>query len=163
MEDQDHEEARKIPTFGRRKVTPRVCVADSKQHIREFLGEALEELGFITCECAQASDIDEVIDNHLPDIVVLGLSAGGVAAGEMLKALAAKAFEGKVLLFGPRNSRVVEAVREMGDELGIAMLPPLVTPFGPEALRTSVARMPAGRSAAKSARRCSRSHARGLA
>ena len=39
-------------TFGRRKVTPRVCVADSKKHLRTFLTEVLEDLGFVTCECA---------------------------------------------------------------------------------------------------------------
>jgi EAL domain-containing protein (putative c-di-GMP-specific phosphodiesterase class I) len=39
----------------------------------------------------------------------------------MLNALAAKAFDGKVLLLGPRDSRVVEAVCEMGAELGVAM------------------------------------------
>ena len=40
-----------IATFGRRKIAPRACVADSKPHIRNFFQEALEELGFITCEC----------------------------------------------------------------------------------------------------------------
>src|SRR5713101_7796507 len=139
MGNQRPEEAIKVATFGRRKVAPRVCVADSKQHIRRFLGEALEELGFITCECMQANDLDAVLYNHLPDLIVLGLSAGGVAAGEMLNALAAKAFDGKVLLLGPRDSRVVEAIHEMGEELGVAMLPPLATPFGSEGLRASVA------------------------
>jgi EAL domain-containing protein (putative c-di-GMP-specific phosphodiesterase class I) len=138
MNHQPIEEAAKLATFGRRKVTPRVCVADSKRHIRTFLREALEELGFITCECMQAGDLDAVLDNQLPDLVVLGLSAGGVAAGEMLKALAAKAFDGKVLLLGPGGSRVVEALSEMGDELGVALLPPLATPFGIEGLRASV-------------------------
>jgi EAL domain-containing protein (putative c-di-GMP-specific phosphodiesterase class I) len=133
------EESAKVAKFGRRRIAPRVCVADSKQHIRTFLREALEEFGFITCECVQASDFDAVLETHLPDLVVLGLSAGGVAAGEMLRALAAKAFDGKVLILGPRDSRVVEAVHEMGDQLGIAMLPPLATPFGSEGLRASVA------------------------
>ena len=138
MSSRNIEEIGKLATFGRRKVAPRVCIADSKQHIRTFLSEALEELGFITCECAQVGEIDAVLDSHLPDLVVLGLSAGGAAAGQMLKGLATKAFDGKVLLLGPRKSRVVEAVRRLGDELGVAMLPPLATPFGTEALRASV-------------------------
>jgi len=138
MSNRNIEETGKLATFGRRKVAPRVCIADSKQHIRTFLGEALGELGFITCECAQVGEIDAVLDSHLPDLVVLGLSAGGVAAGQMLKGLAAKAFDGKVLLFGPRDSRVVEAVRRLGEEFGLAMLPPLATPFGAEGLRASI-------------------------
>jgi EAL domain-containing protein (putative c-di-GMP-specific phosphodiesterase class I)/CheY-like chemotaxis protein len=139
MNQQRIGQSAKLGTFGRRRVAPRACVADSKQHIRTFLKEALEELGFITCECAQVADLDEVLDTHLPDLVVLGLSSGGVAAGELLNALAAKPFDGKVLLLGPHDSRVVEAVCEMGVELGVAMLPPLATPFGSEGLRDSVA------------------------
>ena len=47
MENQSLKETTGSPTFGRRKVRPRVCVIDGKQAIRKFLGEALEELGFI--------------------------------------------------------------------------------------------------------------------
>src|SRR6266852_1636030 len=138
MGSQRTEEAAKLATFGRRKVTPRVCVADSKQHIRTFLGEALEELGFITCGCMQVGDLGALVDAQLPDLVVLGLSGGGIEAGEILKVLANKEFQGKVLLLGPRDSYVVEAVRELGNELGIAMLPMLATPFSIEGLRDSV-------------------------
>lgn len=54
--------------FGRRKVTPRVCIADSKQHIRTFLSEALEELGFIAGECRQVADLRAFYDkvDHIP-------------------------------------------------------------------------------------------------
>jgi EAL domain-containing protein (putative c-di-GMP-specific phosphodiesterase class I) len=138
MSNRAIEEADKVVQFGRRRIAPRVCVADSKQHIRAFLRETLEELGLITCECAQVGDLDAVLDLRIPDLVVLGMSAGGVAAGEMLKGLAAKAFDGKVLLLGPRDSRVVDAVCKLGEDLGIAMLPPLATPFGVEGLRARV-------------------------
>lgn len=139
MENQGPEEAVKSTTFGRRKVVPCVCVADGKRHIREFVGEALEELGFITCECAQVGELSAVLDTRLPDVVVVGLSAGGIEAAALLKALAARAFDGNVLLLGPRNSSVVEGLRTLGEQLGIAMLPTLATPFGMEGLRNSVA------------------------
>jgi hypothetical protein len=44
------------PMFGRRGVVPSVCIVDAKQHIRAFLGTALEEFGFIVCECPQTDD-----------------------------------------------------------------------------------------------------------
>jgi hypothetical protein len=44
------------PTCGRRGVVPSVCIVDAKQHIRAFLGTALEEFGFIVCECPQTDD-----------------------------------------------------------------------------------------------------------
>ena len=43
-------------TFGRRKVSPRACVADSKKHLRAFLADVLEDLGFVTSECAKADE-----------------------------------------------------------------------------------------------------------
>ena len=127
IENQKPQEAGARIAFGRRKVVPRVCVADRKQHIRRFIGEALEELGFITCECAQVGELGAVLDAHLPDLVVLGLSAGGIEARQMLKTLAAKEFDGMILLLGPSDSPAVAAARELGEELGLAMLPMLST------------------------------------
>ena len=57
----------------------------------------------------------------------------------MLEALVARAFDGKVLLLGPRDSSMVRAVQELGERLGIAMMPTLATPFDSGGLRNSVA------------------------
>jgi EAL domain-containing protein (putative c-di-GMP-specific phosphodiesterase class I)/CheY-like chemotaxis protein len=133
------EQVRTPTTFGRRKVRPRVCVADAKQHIRMFLREALEELGFVACECAQIGELEGVLTQHLPDLLLVGFSDGGTTAGAMLEMLAAQNFDGKVLLIGPRDSLMVAAVKEHGEGLGIAMLPTLATPFSTERLRDSLA------------------------
>ncbi len=138
MDKHGSEETSKLAIFGRRKVMPGVCIADVKQHVRTFLSEAFEEFGFVTCECAQASELAAMLKKEVPDLVVIGLSAGGVEAGEILKRLAAREFDGKVLLLGPRDSLVVAAVRELGEQLGVAMLPALPTPFRHEDLRDSV-------------------------
>jgi EAL domain-containing protein (putative c-di-GMP-specific phosphodiesterase class I) len=126
-------------TFGRRKVVPRACIADAKQHVRTFLGEALEEMGFITCECAQPSELAAVLNAELPDLVVIGLSTFRVEAGEMLETLAANGFAGKVLLVGPRDSLVLAATRDLGEKLGLAMLSALATPYGDRELGDRVA------------------------
>ena len=140
MGNQQPEETIKVATFGRRKVAPRVCIADGKPHIRKFLGEALEELGFITCECTQVGELSAALDGQImPDLVVVGFSAGGMEAATTLEALAARAFDGKVLLVGPRDSLMLAAVQELGVQLGIAMLPTLATPFDSRALGNSVA------------------------
>jgi EAL domain-containing protein (putative c-di-GMP-specific phosphodiesterase class I) len=125
--------------FGRRKVRPRVCIAEGKKHIRTFLGEALEELGFVSCECGHVTELGTVLDAHRPDLVVLGLSRGGIEAGEMLKKLAAGKFEGKVLLLGPPACPAMAAIEELAEKLGIATLPKLDMPFGEVGLRDSVA------------------------
>jgi EAL domain-containing protein (putative c-di-GMP-specific phosphodiesterase class I) len=139
MDNSPPEEAIKFATFGRRKVAPRVCIADGKRHIRKFLGEALEELGFITRECTQVGELSAVLDGQAPDLVIVGLSPGGIDAAGMLEALAARSFDGKVLLLGPRDSLMLAAVQELGEQRGIAMLPTLATPFDSRSLGNSVA------------------------
>jgi EAL domain-containing protein (putative c-di-GMP-specific phosphodiesterase class I)/CheY-like chemotaxis protein len=139
MENQGPEKATNVVTFGKRKIRPRVCVVDGKEHIRTFLVETLEELGFIPCECAHVTELGTMLDAQVPDLVLLGLSAGGIEAVEILKTLAAKTFDGKLLLLGPRACPQVAAIQELGEKLGIAMLPTLRTPFGDGDLRDSVA------------------------
>jgi EAL domain-containing protein (putative c-di-GMP-specific phosphodiesterase class I) len=139
MKHQSREEVANAIAFGRRKVRPRVCVADAKTHIRTFLVEALEELGFVTCGCSHLAELSAVLEAQRPDLVVLGLSAGGLEAGEMLKLLAAKTFDGKVLLLGPAACPAMTAIQELAGTMEIAMLPKLDTPFSEMGLRNAVA------------------------
>jgi EAL domain-containing protein (putative c-di-GMP-specific phosphodiesterase class I)/CheY-like chemotaxis protein len=125
--------------FGHRKVMPRACVTDSKKHLRTFLSEALEDLGFITSECGGASEIAGVLDAQQPDLFVLGVSFDGTEVGNILEILVRKDFSGKVLVIGPPDAIMVKAVRQIGEEYGIAMLPALQTPFSAGTLRASVA------------------------
>lgn len=133
------EASTRLAAFGLRKVTPRVCIADSKKHLRIFLADILEDLGFITCECAKADEIAAILDEQSPDLIVLGLSFDGIEAGKILEILAEKAFAGSVLAIGPRESIMVRAVRQLGEEYGIAMLPPLLPPFSADMLRAGIA------------------------
>ena len=96
MTKQQPEEALKLPTFGQRKMASRVCVVDGKPHVRKFLCETLEEIGFITCDCAHVAALDVALDEPLGvDLIVVG-SANGVQAATVVEALAAKAFGGMV-------------------------------------------------------------------
>jgi EAL domain-containing protein (putative c-di-GMP-specific phosphodiesterase class I) len=139
MDNQETAE-RSAPAVGaRRKIMPRVCVADAKQSIRTFIIEALEELGFATVECARAADLEAMLASNRPDLIVLGSSAGGIEACEMVELLAARKYSGTVLPVGPRLSPMLSAVRGLGEKLGLAMLPLLPTPFGEGDVRDCVA------------------------
>ena len=128
-----------LATFGRRKVIPRVCIAEGKKHLRTFLAEILEDLGFVTSECAKADELGEILAAQVPDIIVLGVSVDGIEAGKILEILVRREFGGKVLAIGARESIIVKAVRQVGEEYGLAMLPPLTPPFATETLRERVA------------------------
>jgi EAL domain-containing protein (putative c-di-GMP-specific phosphodiesterase class I)/CheY-like chemotaxis protein len=126
-------------TFGLRKAVPRACVVDSKQHLRTFLSEALEELGFVVHRCASVEQLSTTLDTLYPDLVIFGLSAGGVEATQALELTAASNFDGQILLLGAVASPMVTAVRTFGSRLGLSMLPILKTPFGDRDLRHAVA------------------------
>src|ERR1700757_3349315 len=86
MTKQQPQEVSTLPTFGQRKVASRACIVDGKPHVRRFLRETLEEIGFITCECAQAAALDAVLDAPLGvDLVVVG-SANGAQAAAVVEA-----------------------------------------------------------------------------
>ena len=139
MTKHQSEEGLKLPTFGQRKMASRVCVVDGKPHVRKFLCEALEEIGFITRECDRVAVLEAVLDEPLGvDLIVVG-AANGVQAATVIEALAAKEFGGKVLLLGPRISSGMGAVQRLGTERGLDMLQPLATPFDSASLHERVA------------------------
>jgi EAL domain-containing protein (putative c-di-GMP-specific phosphodiesterase class I) len=138
MKIQDPGPEPKRPIFGRRKIVPRVVVVGSKLHNRTFLVEVLDELGFISSQCANPGELRAALDTA-PDLVVLGMPGDGIEISKILVILAENNFGGWVLTIGPRDSVLVAAVRQLGRELGLAMLPTLPTPFGAEALRKCVA------------------------
>jgi DNA-binding response OmpR family regulator len=78
MERQSTAKAFQAARFGRRKVAPRACVVDNKPHIRKFLVEALSELGFVTCGCTEAGELNAALDEYAPDLFVVGLSPEGI-------------------------------------------------------------------------------------
>ena len=135
------EEAVRSSGFGRRKVTPRACVADRKKHLCTFLADALEDIGFIAGECAGAGEIEDALDDQRPDLLVLGVSVDGVEIDRIFATLARRGFAGKVLVIGQSESIKFKAVRQIGNEHGIDMLPPLQTPFDANSLRASVANL----------------------
>lgn len=127
------------PSFGQRKVAARACVADGKPHIRNFLCDALDELGFIACEHDGSASLQSLLSERRPDLIILGLSAGGLIAIELLEQLVSLQFAGHVLIFGQTASPMVTAVLNHGEQRGLAMLPLLPTPFSDKDLRNRVA------------------------
>ena len=123
MEQINFSEHSRTAHFGHRKLTPRACVVDSKKHLRLFLSDALEDLGFVTCECGQAGDLAGVLQSEQPDLIVLSVCVDGINVGEILEAIVRKNFGGKVLVIGQPDSIMVKAVRQIGEEYNIAMLP----------------------------------------
>jgi EAL domain-containing protein (putative c-di-GMP-specific phosphodiesterase class I) len=126
-----------IVQFGRRRAPPRVCVIDHKPYVRSFLAGMLEELGFVACECS-AADLKKVMNEFVPDLVVLGPFNGKYEVGLLLESLRYIGYSGRVMLFGGRNSPALFEAQELAERVGLAVLPPLGTPFRDDTLRENV-------------------------
>jgi EAL domain-containing protein (putative c-di-GMP-specific phosphodiesterase class I) len=113
-------------TFGFRPVPPRACVIDDKPHVRSFIAEAVSDLGFVTHEHA-APELATALADVTPDLIVAGPLGGGGELPALLRKLAG--FRGKVMLFGGRSASSLIEAHEIGEQLGLTMLPPLGTPF----------------------------------
>jgi DNA-binding NtrC family response regulator len=122
-----------------RRDAPLVCVTDGQHHVRQFLREALSEFDFTIYECIEPGELNDALDAQPPDLLVLGMTAGGIAAGDVLRVLAAKDFECKALPFAQRDSAVLAPLQDLAEQIGIALLPPLLMPFSKERLRESIA------------------------
>jgi DNA-binding response OmpR family regulator len=89
-------EATLVP-FGSQRIRPCACLADTKPHIRKFLAQTFEELGFASFDCGRAEELAAILDTQAPDLVVIGY---GIEAITTLNALAEKAYDGEVVSAG---------------------------------------------------------------
>lgn len=126
-----------VVPFGRRQGPPRALVLDHKPHVRSFFAGMLEELGFATRDCS-AAQLRALLDEFSPGLIVLGPLNGKLEVGLLLQALRYAGFGGRVMLFGGRNSAELIEMQEVGEQAGLAMLPPLGTPFRDSTLRENV-------------------------
>ncbi len=115
--------------FGRQRLAPHVCIVDGKPHIRKFLAQTLEELGFVARECGRAPEVNTELKSRDLDLIVIGLLTPESDIGRVLHVLAMSGYRGKVMLFGARASMALLGLHDLGERIGLDMLPPLRTPF----------------------------------
>jgi EAL domain-containing protein (putative c-di-GMP-specific phosphodiesterase class I) len=127
-----------IIPFGRRPIPPRACIVENKTHVRTFLAEMLDEVGFIARE-ALPGDIRITLRDFRPDLIVLGPLNGGPEVRAVMQTLRANGYGGRLMLFGGRSSAALIRNFEFGEAASLAMLPPLGTPFRDRDLATNLA------------------------
>jgi EAL domain-containing protein (putative c-di-GMP-specific phosphodiesterase class I) len=141
MQYRGTEDATRLAALAAQSGEPRICIADTRRSIRAFIAASVDELGIATFECAGVTDLDPILATSRPDLVVIGSSVGGIEACRMVELLAARHFTGKVLVLGQRASPMVSAIRALGEQLGLAMLPLLPTPFSDDDVRHCIAKL----------------------
>lgn len=122
-------------------MAPHACIVTEGPHLRAFLAETLAELGFVTHPCSHGPDAAAVAEAMAVDLLVIPVPPDGLAAAATLRTLAARRIEATVLLVGPRNGLSLAATQQLADELGLAVLAQLGTPFRTEELAERVAHL----------------------
>jgi EAL domain-containing protein (putative c-di-GMP-specific phosphodiesterase class I) len=117
-----------VVSFTQRNVPLRVCIVENKSHIRAFLAEIFEGLGFAPYGCT-AAELDGLLPDLAPDLVLFGLLSGRDELKGRLIRLNAVNYGGNVMLFGGRGSLDLIESQEFGEGIGLRMLPFLGTPF----------------------------------
>jgi hypothetical protein len=138
-DDHSEQHGAEIIQFGRRPIPPRACVVENRTHVRMFLTDMLDELGFIARE-ADTADIRTVLREFRPDLIVLGPLGTGLEVQALLRTLQAQTYGGTVMLFGGRSSEALISSHEFGEQAGLTMLPPLGTPFRARELNANLDR-----------------------
>ncbi len=138
MMNRSGQEQRNTVQFGKRHIAPRACVVDVKPHIRTFLADALEELGFVARPCGRLPEVATSLADFNPDLIVLGQLAPESEVTKTLHLLLASRFKGRVMLFGGRAQSSLLALHELAEQIGLAMLPPLATPYRDSDLRENL-------------------------
>jgi EAL domain-containing protein (putative c-di-GMP-specific phosphodiesterase class I) len=138
-DDHSEQHGAEIIQFGRRPIPPRACVVENRTHVRMFLTDMLDELGFIARE-ADTTDIRTVLREFRPDLIVLGPLGTGLEVQALLRTLQAQTYGGTVMLFGGRSSEALISSHEFGEQAGLTMLPPLGTPFRARELNANLDR-----------------------
>jgi EAL domain-containing protein (putative c-di-GMP-specific phosphodiesterase class I) len=127
--EEGHTEIGRRVGFGRRRVAPRVRVFDRKPYVRTFLAETFEDLGFIAESWAEPDEILPALNSVEPDLVVIVVPDDHGDVEDVLELLATARFRGRIMLMGSRRMPAVARAQRLGEQLGLAMLQPLGTPF----------------------------------
>ena len=125
--------------FGRRGVSRVAYIVDDECFTRALLSELVIELGYLTREFGQASDLAAALEVQDPDLIILDLALGDSDAIEVLERLRSLSFAGRVMLISGHDAVMLTHVQRIGEQSGLAMLPFLHKPFGIEALRATLA------------------------
>ena len=121
-----------LATREERSPAPRAWVVD-KPHVQKFLRSALKELGFAADILDESQDIDPFLDDP-PELIIIGPSFK-THAFDFFEKLSVRSATTNILLIGPSESRTLTGLAQVGNELGLTILPILVTPFHERTLR----------------------------
>jgi EAL domain-containing protein (putative c-di-GMP-specific phosphodiesterase class I)/ActR/RegA family two-component response regulator len=115
---------------------PVAFVVDDEAQVRAFVSNALASAGFKPMQLSSSEEVEQMLADTIPQLIVLDLSLGDSDAIEVLRALDRIRFQGDVLLISGHDELTLEEVHQIGVRRGLSMAEPLRKPFRLEQLRS---------------------------
>jgi EAL domain-containing protein (putative c-di-GMP-specific phosphodiesterase class I)/CheY-like chemotaxis protein len=104
-------------------------VIDDELTIRQFISLILQGSGVDTMEFADGTAFRKARSARAPDLIFLNVNLDAQDAVQSVEALGKARYGGVVQLMSSRGSAVLENVKQVGEQLGMNMLPVLKKPF----------------------------------
>lgn len=109
---------------------PALClVCDGASSIRHFLSLIMQGAGVDAKEFANGAAMRHAIGEKTVDLVIIDVPMDVSDPVETINALAQSGFKGAVQLISDRGTAAMEQVRQVGERVGIRMLPALKKPL----------------------------------
>ena len=108
---------------------PTLLVIDDEPTLAKLIVHAARTCGYVATLTTHADDFKRHHDVTTPDVIALDLGMPSVDGVELLRWLAASGSRATVQVISGFDSRVLETVLRLGEELGLRMAPPLEKPI----------------------------------
>jgi EAL domain-containing protein (putative c-di-GMP-specific phosphodiesterase class I)/CheY-like chemotaxis protein len=122
---------------------PLAYILDDEPQVRAIVSKILVALGFEPQAFAAPALLFADLKKASPELIVLDLALGQSDAIEVIRNLETFRFGGKVLLISGRDLSTLVEIQRIGEQHGLAMLPPVQKPFRMDEIKASLAAAPA--------------------
>jgi len=126
--------APRVDATARRKY----FIVDDEPSVRNALCAVLGSGDVELAGFASAQELLEAWGPEPPDIIFLDIALGRSDAVDVIRSLAVRQFRGAVQLMSGLSPELHEQVKRVGEQHGLAMLPPLAKPFRAGQIQTAV-------------------------
>src|SRR5262245_8468098 len=104
-------------------------ILDDEPDFCQLITQITTDAGFSTRSFGDLVSFEIALTEAVPDIIVLDLFLGNSDGIDVIRSLAASSFGGAILLISGREVDAIDAVRRIGEQHGLTMLPFLQKPF----------------------------------
>ena len=107
----------------------RLLIIDDEEDICDLIAEIGERRGLETRTTSNAEKVHTILDDFIPDIIMMDLMMPGIDGVELLRLLSEKSKAAKLCLISGSDARVLNSARRLGSAHGLDVVAALEKPL----------------------------------